>query len=697
MQALTLRFEPHVIPDFRRLLREIAFLLPPRFPGLRARFWRAARRGDVYGRYIFDKRSQAEDFACQQERDPAVQRLAASLSAKPAQISKTIEEIGRTDCFDGPIFIISAPRAGSTLLYEVLAQSRQLWSINAESEGVIEGIPKLNLASRGFDSHRLTDLDADLQTIELVRAGFLAELRDCVGHRYLEMPRDLRPSGVRLLEKTPENSLRIPFINAIFPSARFVLLHRDVRQNVSSILEAWHHHGFSNIPDLPGWPLQHWNFLLPEGWRSLSGSSLLEVAAFQWNAANQRALDDLEAIDRQRWISVDYTELVVSPRAVVSRILDFAGIAVDEHLSAFLNRPLLVSSTTISPPSPIKWRSNPEFRESAVAKYTLTSARLRDLGKQSAPPPPPLQSNAPVRYSCFLDELSGDRTFCAADWIVNPSFHLQLGPSVPLDLVQRTQNRERFLPDHPLLWVEDSGTRAWLPFWVRRKDAYLFRRFAASYPPPSVLPELASQLIEAGVLTTTTRYRERHDAFNTLLARARLQFVENGYCELVGLLHTAHATALNRYYESLIQCGRWKLGDAQVPFRHGWHNEFVSRYFHHQFTDAVSRAAGEPVRPSYTYVSAYRPGAVLKPHVDRKQCVFTLSILIEPVSATRTERWPLWFQTDRGNISVTQASGDGVLFRGCDLPHWRDLPPEGCASPTIIFHYVPRDFVGVLD
>lgn len=197
---------------------------------------------------------------------------------------------------------------------------------------------------------------------------------------------------------------------------------------------------------------------------------------------------------------------------------------------------------------------------------------------------------------------------------------------------------------------------------------------------------------------TRPAYEERRRDFEVLVEEARPRFAEHRYCELPGLLHPAHVAALTRYYEALMECGsKWKLGDEQVPLRHGWHNEFVSRYFHHQLTKIVSRAAGEPVRTSYTYLSAYHPGAVLKPHVDRKQCIFTLSVMIERPPAPGTERWPLWFQTHKGNVSVTQAGGDGVLFRGCELPHWRERPPGGQASATLIFHYVPHDFIGILD
>jgi LPS sulfotransferase NodH len=323
------------------LLRETALCPTPNLPGLRARHWQAGRRRGIEGRYLFADRTAAEAFARRLEGDPVITGLSEFL--RQSLQNEGLEELGDAEIFNRPVFIISAPRAGSTLLYELLEQSGTFWRTGVESEGIIEGIPALHLANRGFNSHRLTDIDADAETVRTLRAAFVAEIRDRSGQRYVETQDEARPATVRMLEKTPETSLRIPFLAAAFPSACFVFLHRDARQNVSSIIEGWRHDGITNIPALPGWPPGRWNFLLPEGWRGLCGASLLEVAAFQWNAANQRTLDDLETLERSRWISLEYTELVAAPRAVVSRICDFAGIPVHEYLSAVLARPLPVS------------------------------------------------------------------------------------------------------------------------------------------------------------------------------------------------------------------------------------------------------------------------------------------------------------------------------------------------------------------
>jgi len=693
MEVLTLRLEAGV-PDLRALLREAALCPAPALPGLRARHWRAHNRC-VQGRYLFENRADLEALAGAPASDPAFGLLGGGVNRVP--VGRLTEQVGSLDVLDSPTFIISAPRAGSTLLFDLLSHSADFWTIGIESEGVIEGIPALHLANRGFDSHRLDDRDANAETVQTLRAGFIAEMQDWQGRRFLELQEEERPTQVRLLEKTPENSLRVPFLAAAFPYARFLFLHRDPRQNVNSILEAWHHDGFVKIPNLPGWPLGRWHFLLPPDWRELRDAELLDVAAFQWNAANQHALDDLEALPSDRWIGIEYAELVLSPSAVVRRVCEFVETRVDEHITPTMARSLPLAATAISPPSPIKWRSNPEFRESVLDRYRLTSGRLRNLGRQSAPPPDPRQADSAVRYSCFLDELECSQARSNSEWIVNPSFHCQIGPTVPLELLQRTRFRDRFLTGFPLLWVEDVGTGVNYPFWARRDQIRVLRQLVAAYPPPVLHDELTSQLIAADVLVTAADIDDRRRSFDQLVADGRQRLFEHRYCELPGLLRGAHVSALCRYYESLIGAGKWRLGDEQVKLRHGWHNEMVSRYFHQQLTDFVSRVAGETVRPSYTYVSGYRPGAVLKPHVDRKQCAFTLSVMIEHKPDPFRERWPLWFQTRQGNVSVTQASGDGVLFRGNELPHWRDLPPSDHASTTLLFHYVPLDFAEVLD
>ena len=66
--------------------------------------------------------------------------------------------------------------------------------------------------------------------VEALHSRFLAGLRDRDG----APPPD---AGVlRLLEKTPRNSLRVGFLDAVFPDALFVYLHREPGPTIASMM-----------------------------------------------------------------------------------------------------------------------------------------------------------------------------------------------------------------------------------------------------------------------------------------------------------------------------------------------------------------------------------------------------------------------------------------------------------------------------
>ena len=287
--------------------------------------------------------------------------------------------------FDRPVMIVSAPRAGSTLLYETLAHARGLWTIGGESHAVIESFPELRPEARGYDSHRLDAADATAERTRALRERFLAELRDRDGRRWRELPPDGRPEQVRFLEKTPRNSLRVSFLDAVFPDARFVFLHRDPRENVASIIEAWRAPGFWQWRgDLPGWDREEWCMLLPPGWRSLVGRPLEEIAAHQWRASVQTALDDLAALPPERWMPLDFGDLVANATRAVRRVCAFAEIEVDDRLARVLERSLAPSSSVVTPPNPEKWRKNAAAIDSVLPSLEPVARRLGELVESRA-------------------------------------------------------------------------------------------------------------------------------------------------------------------------------------------------------------------------------------------------------------------------------------------------------------------------
>lgn len=77
---------------------------------------------------------------------------------------------------------MSAPRAGSTLLFETLAQAAGIHTIDGESHRLIESIDALRPGGGAVTSNRLTAKDATPAIVAELRRRFAAQLRDRDGN-----------------------------------------------------------------------------------------------------------------------------------------------------------------------------------------------------------------------------------------------------------------------------------------------------------------------------------------------------------------------------------------------------------------------------------------------------------------------------------------------------------------------------------
>jgi hypothetical protein len=203
-------------------------------------------------------------------------------------------------------------------------------------------------------------------------------------------------------------------------------------------------------------------------------------------------------------------------------------------------------------------------------------------------------------------------------------------------------------------------------------------------------------LLAAGILVDE-RAPAREQAWQAQLATARAAFADDGFAPLAELIHPFHVGALRRYYRCRMRRGHFRNGDNQVQNRYAAYQEPATRFFHHQLRRTVSAIAGEELIPSYCYVAGYRDEAELSRHIDRAECAVTVSLCIdyspEPTGATS---WPLFLDTRDKQVMVLQRIGDALIYRGCELPHYRHRLNRGETSTSILFHYVREDFIGPL-
>jgi hypothetical protein len=280
---------------------------------------------------------------------------------------------------DRPVFIIAAPRSGSTLLFETLAANRGCWTLGDESHSQVEGIPALHPRARDYASNRLLADDATGETAGRLYEAIRADLRNAEGRRYLDLPVAERPPGLRFLEKTPKNALRIPFLRALFPDARFIYLYRNPRDNISSLLDSWRSGRFRMYPELPGWVGEPRSHLLIPGWRGLIGRPLAEIGAGQWRITHETILQDLAEVPDPDWQLVAYESLLADTAGEIERLCRFCEVPFGPHMRTVVTQPLRQSRYTLTTPHAEKWRANAAELEAALPLVAGVEERLAEL------------------------------------------------------------------------------------------------------------------------------------------------------------------------------------------------------------------------------------------------------------------------------------------------------------------------------
>jgi hypothetical protein len=190
--------------------------------------------------------------------------------------------------------------------------------------------------------------------------------------------------GRRFVDKTPESCLRVGYLDALFPDARFVFLRRRAADTVSSLIEGWRARPrfvkyrlpepLTGLGTLSG---NQWSFVLVPGWRDLRTASLEEICARQYVACNEAVLSARGSFDPARWIDVSYEDLVRDPVEQLRGLFEQLGVTytpeLERHSAALAEN---VSRTSLSAPRADKWRESAEAIERILPLVASTERQL---------------------------------------------------------------------------------------------------------------------------------------------------------------------------------------------------------------------------------------------------------------------------------------------------------------------------------
>ena len=153
----------------------------------------------------------------------------------------------------------------------------------------------------------------------------------------------------------------------------------------------------------------------------------------------------------------------------------------------------------------------------------------------------------------------------------------------------------------------------------------------------------------------------------------------------------------------------------------------LSRYWHPQYRlvhtgvrKKLEKVLGKKLYNTYYYDRFYFPGQALTKHADRDACEISVTVHISTNLPDDLKDWPVKIKTPDTYVDEAKSAilvpgeerscilnpGDGMIYKGCERPHWRDPMPTPKvrkrdkwlrrAQPNyyyhqIFFHYVLQD------
>lgn len=291
------------------------------------------------------------------------------------------------NAFDRPIFIIAPPRSGSTFLFECLARSREVHHIGHEADGIWWRVFPYGRAGPPSDF-----VSAECASRSAVRSILRRTYTAAALVRVREYTRTSWPfhliryslglKRIRYLDKTVANCFHLGFLEKAFPNAQYVLLVRDPRPGISSMMEGWSHTELVGKPQLTPVlrgmdeaTIEHWSYPAPPGWQEMVSRPLVQICAWSWQQHVEHALSFFDSRPA-RPVMVRYEDLVADSLDTITALADDLDLTVTEGMRSFaLARP--ESKTTITRPRQGKWlAANRDQIESIVPMVATTAEKI---------------------------------------------------------------------------------------------------------------------------------------------------------------------------------------------------------------------------------------------------------------------------------------------------------------------------------
>ena len=170
----------------------------------------------------------------------------------------------------------------------------------------------------------------------------------------------------------------------------------------------------------------------------------------------------------------------------------------------------------------------------------------------------------------------------------------------------------------------------------------------------------------------TRKYQVIKKAIPKLLAH----FVADYFC----IKRETNITMLQHRYISPFQKDYGAWDDRQAPNTYSHYSDVAMETLLLGLLPKMEKETGIKLVPTYSYARIYKTGDELKRHKDRQSCEISTTLHLGG------DEWPIFVEpsgkVNQKGIKVNLKAGDMLMYRGCELEHWRE-PFQGKSIFTL--------------
>ena len=187
--------------------------------------------------------------------------------------------------------------------------------------------------------------------------------------------------------------------------------------------------------------------------------------------------------------------------------------------------------------------------------------------------------------------------------------------------------------------------------------------------------------------------KKKYTVIRQAISKDLASFIANYFCIQKQVYDTCQKEKYFSPFENII--GFYEKGsNAQVPNTYAHYGSIVMDTLLLKCQPSMEKATGLKLYPAYTYARIYKKGDELKRHKDRFSCEISTTMNLGG------DDWPIYLEPsgkeNKKGVKVDLKPGDMLVYRGCDLEHWRDKF-KGKECVQVFLHYNDRNTPGAKD